>query len=396
VLCYLFLRNSGRSNVWRDGILPTRFVDSIFGDETTLRVQKGTALRYHIAFIQQQTLLCGIIWRGCGASWRGNCRHNSARNCGKTNHGFRLPKKRAERRHHRSRPSEVLAFLQEALPMFKDLLEVERSERDQDADTARIHAAVDAAEAAITVLAARHLGPDETRAEWSAIRDRTVLAIRKVRHNVIARANSAKQTEQWMVRKWLREVNDGRIMREFTADLQEVPTGALLDYLRYLIQFGDLARIQSVNAVFAARVDNRRYRATFDKMLGRFTLSQCGAIGARIARIHDLAEMVDARIAHLFSADCTTGRSRSRGPQSLPRVEGPSIGALDVDVGLRSERRGAIQLLQKRSAYDDLSRRASPLAPAAQKSERLPVLLMHNGVASSAELPLPACASPQP
>jgi hypothetical protein len=140
--------------------------------------------------------------------------------------------------------------------MFKDATEVERAERDQDADFARIDAAIDAAEKAITALEGRQLCPDKRRKEWSAIRDRTILAIRDVRDNIIKRATQAKQTESWMVKKWLREVSDGRVLREFTADLQKVPTRGLVDYLRYLIQFGDLARIQSVSAVFAVRPDN--------------------------------------------------------------------------------------------------------------------------------------------
>jgi hypothetical protein len=98
--------------------------------------------------------------------------------------------------------------------------------------------------------------------KWSAIRDRTILGIRNVRHNVVRRAAAAKETEIWMVVKFLREVRDGRVLREFTADLKEVPTKNLLDYLRYLIQIGDVARIQSLGAVFATRNDRRPYSAT--------------------------------------------------------------------------------------------------------------------------------------
>ena len=133
--------------------------------------------------------------------------------------------------------------------MFKDADEVERAERDQDADCARIDAAIDAAEKAIAAIEARQPYPDERREQLSAIRDRTILAIRNVRHNIMKRANKAKQTERWMVQKWLHEVNDDRILSEYTADLQKVPTQGLFDYLGYLIRVDDLARIQSVNAV---------------------------------------------------------------------------------------------------------------------------------------------------
>ena len=211
--------------------------------------------------------------------------------------------------------------------MFKDPSEVERAERHQEAGSARINAAVEAAEKAITTLATRQLDPTEIRNEWSAIRDRTILDIRDVRHNIIKRANAAKETERWMVEKWVREANDAKIVHEFTADLQKVPTRNLVDYLRYLIQVGDLARIQSVNAAFAARADNRPYKASFDKMLGRFTLSQCGTIGACIAKICDLAEGVDLKITHLFSAHYFSKQSYLPVSQPLPRLEGQSIAA---------------------------------------------------------------------
>lgn len=43
--------------------------------------------------------------------------------------------------------------------MFKDATEVERAEQDQDDDSARINAAIDAAEKAIAALAARQPDP---------------------------------------------------------------------------------------------------------------------------------------------------------------------------------------------------------------------------------------------
>lgn len=232
--------------------------------------------------------------------------------------------------------------------MFRDAAEVERAERDQEADGARIAAAVDTAQKAIAALAARPLGPGAARKEWAGIRDRTVLGVRDVRHNVIKRAKLARETERWMVKKWLREINDGRILREFTAELQQVSTAGLLDYLRYLIGFSDIARIQSVNAVFTARPDKHGYKAAFDAMLGQFTLSQCGRLGARIARIYTLAEIVDAKIFDLFSAHGAPRLPSLVVSQSLPRVAGPSIGALEVDTALAGPPRGALPVLESR------------------------------------------------
>lgn len=246
--------------------------------------------------------------------------------------------------------------------MFRDAAEVERAERDQESDNARIAAAVNTAHKAIAALAARPLGPGAARKEWAGIRDRTILGIRDVRHNVIKRAKLARETERWMVEKWLREINDGRILREFTAELQQVPTAGLLDYLRYLIGFADIARIQSVNAVFAARPDKHGYKAAFDAMLGQFTLSQCGLLGARIARIHKLAELVDAKIFDLFSAQSTSRRPSLVLSQSLPRIEGPSIGALEVDTALAGAPRGALAVLESPSRHEGARILRRPLA----------------------------------
>src|SRR6516225_8839719 len=214
--------------------------------------------------------------------------------------------------------------------MFKDADEVERAERDQTADCARIDAAIDAAEKAITAVEGRQPYPDERREQLSAIRDRTILAIRNVRHNIMKRASKAKQTERWMVQKWLHEVNDGRILREFTADLQKVPTERLLDYLCYLVRVDDLARIQSVTAIFAARADKERYAAAFEKTLDQFTLSKCGVLGARIAKIYHSAESIDAKITQVLSAHYTMKRSSAPAPQPLTRVEATMIAATDI------------------------------------------------------------------
>jgi hypothetical protein len=76
--------------------------------------------------------------------------------------------------------------------MLKDGVEVERAARDQDADWARIDAAIDLAGQGIAALQTRQLHPDEARKEWFAIRDRTMFAVRDVRRNMIRRATEAK------------------------------------------------------------------------------------------------------------------------------------------------------------------------------------------------------------
>ena len=201
--------------------------------------------------------------------------------------------------------------------MLKDVTEAEQAERDQDADCARIDAATAQAEREITALEDQRLEPHEMRREWSAIRDRTILAVRDVRRDIAKRARDAKETEIWIVEKLLRQESDGRIQQEFSATLREVPTKALLDYLRYLIQVGDLARIQSVCGVFAARDDRQRYKVAFDSMVSQFAFAESGALGERVVRIRRSAEKLDERVAALF---CSHSDQRSLAPAQPAQI----------------------------------------------------------------------------
>jgi hypothetical protein len=213
--------------------------------------------------------------------------------------------------------------------MLKDL--IERAERDQDADCARIDAAIGLAEQEIAALESRQLDPDEMRKKWCAIRDRTILAIRDVRQHIVRRATEARETETRMIDKWLRERADGRTLHEFSATLQEIPTKGLLDYLRYLIQIGDQARVQCIYIAFKARDDHNLYKITFHKMFAQFALAECGDLGERLARICRSSENADARVAELFCTHAATNRSRVPTSQQLAQVEAPMINALDID-----------------------------------------------------------------
>ena len=224
--------------------------------------------------------------------------------------------------------------------MFRDAAEVERAERDQEADSARIAAAVDTAHKAIAALAARPLGPGAACKEWAGIRDRTILGIRDVRHNVIKRAKLARETERRMVEKWLREINDGRILREFAAELQQVPTAGLLDYLRYLIGFAaSPASRASTRCLQRARTNT----ATKPPSTQCWDNSRCRNAdfsGARIARIHELAEIVDAKIFDLFSAQGTPRRPSLALSQSLPGSKARAS-ARSMSIPLSPARRAA-------------------------------------------------------
>ena len=117
--------------------------------------------------------------------------------------------------------------------------------------------------------------------------------------------------------KLLRQESDSRIQQEFSATLREVPTKALLDYLRYLIQVGDLSRIQSVCGVFSGRDDRQRYKVAFDSMLSQFAFAESGALRERVVRIRRSAEKVDERVAALF---CGDGAQRSRAPAQPAQI----------------------------------------------------------------------------
>jgi hypothetical protein len=119
--------------------------------------------------------------------------------------------------------------------MLNDVLEVERAERNQEADCALIDAAVRLAEKEIAFLEGRQLGPDELRKKWCGIRDRTILAVRDVRRNIVRRADEAKETERRIIEKWFREKSDDRVLSEFSSTLGQVPTKRLLDYLTSLL-----------------------------------------------------------------------------------------------------------------------------------------------------------------
>ena len=198
--------------------------------------------------------------------------------------------------------------------MLKNIID---AERDQDADCARIDAAIHLAERDIATLESRQLDSDEARKGWFAIRDRTILAIRDVRRNVIKRANEAKETERWMIEKFFRERANGNPLHEFSVTLQDIPTKGLLDYLCYLIRVGDPARVQCVRVAFKARLDHHRYYVTFDRMLAGFAFAESGDMRERLARICRSAEKADARVVDLFAAYGSAKRLRALTSQQL-------------------------------------------------------------------------------
>jgi hypothetical protein len=191
--------------------------------------------------------------------------------------------------------------------MLIGVIEAEQAERDQHADYARIDDAIRLAEQNIAALESRQLEPHETRKKWLAIRDRTILAIREARGNMIKRANEAKETRSWMIETFFRQ-SDVATPHEFSSDLQDVPTKGLLDYLNYLIRVGDVGRVQCIRVVFKARGDHHRYDLPFEKMLAEFALAEFGGFEERLTRICRLADEADAALAAKFAAHILTNR----------------------------------------------------------------------------------------
>jgi hypothetical protein len=211
--------------------------------------------------------------------------------------------------------------------MFRDGVEAERAERDQDVDSARIDAAIDLAGQEIAALQTRQLDPDEARKQWFAICDHTILAVRDVRRDIMRRANEAKETQTGMIEKFFSEKANGDSLHEFSATLQDIPTKGLLDYLCYLTRVGDPARVQCIRVAFKARVDSYRYNCTFDRMLTGFAFADSAELGNRLGRICHLAERADARIADLF-ADCRAAK-RLEAPSRQPAVRAENLVLLD-------------------------------------------------------------------
>ena len=120
--------------------------------------------------------------------------------------------------------------------MLKDAVQ---AEREQEADCARIDAAVSLAETALAALA----GSDEAHKRRCELRDRTILSVADVRRNVILRAKQAKETRRGIIEALFhaRVPSQGTI--EYAAMLHDVSTSALVHHLRYLIRSGELDRV---------------------------------------------------------------------------------------------------------------------------------------------------------
>jgi hypothetical protein len=194
-----------------------------------------------------------------------------------------------------------------------------QAEWDQNADCSRIEAAVRLAEQDFVSLCNRQLDTEEKRKKWNSIRDRTILAVRDVRHNMHKRANEAKRIQACMIKMFFQEreaeIKHSKLSpsEEYLGSFQDSSTKGLLDHLRYLVRIGDLIGVQRIRVTFKRRDDRHRYAEDFDEILAQFVFAQSGDLGERLTTIRRLAEEADSKITELFCR-----------PIDQPNTPGPS------------------------------------------------------------------------
>ena len=200
-----------------------------------------------------------------------------------------------------------------------------QAERDQEADCARIDAAVHLAKTHRAALA----GPDATHKDWSVNRDRIILTIRDVRHNVMRRADLAKETRKRMIETFFRK--KGIVApSDYSAMIQHIPTNGLLNYLRYLIRIGELERVQGVRAAFENRLDRHPYVSAFEEIVAECALTDSGGdLGKGLARICRLAADADAKIADLWFGHGTPDPANGTA-QGSPGEGQPDVAAVNL------------------------------------------------------------------
>jgi hypothetical protein len=172
-----------------------------------------------------------------------------------------------------------------------------QSEREQEVDCARIHAAVHLAETTIAALA----GSDEAHERRRELRDQTILAVADVRRNIIVRAEQAKRARREMIQAFFRDRVPSQSTIEYAAMLHDLPTSALLHHLQYLIRIGELDRVEGIYHAFENRADRHLYFDAFDEIAAQCALADSGdEVRRPLARICRLAQETDTLLTKLW------------------------------------------------------------------------------------------------
>ena len=187
--------------------------------------------------------------------------------------------------------------------MLKNIVALER---DQQADCARVENAVRMAESEIAFLETRPLHSDELQKRRSAIRDRTILAVRDVRQNMAKRAVAAKAAEQSTTDEFIRHdpgfSKDHVVphLNAFVAMLERTPIFGSAAHLRKLIADGE-RDLKSILRALEAREDSRIYAAMLEDILAQLQLAGRARIQDHVTVITRSAERADAEITDLLS-----------------------------------------------------------------------------------------------
>jgi hypothetical protein len=179
-------------------------------------------------------------------------------------------------------------------------------ERDQKADKGRIDAALRKAESDIANLLQRYLSPEALRKAIGAIRDRTALMTRDVRKNMHERSTIAmKLLEKSMTldfgsqrsRFAADDRSDAAMRTRFFEVLEQMPTPALVTYLRDALQHGNTACAESIWFEFTCRADRHLYSAEFDEIRRVYADADPAEMHIRLLAIADASAKVDRRLA---------------------------------------------------------------------------------------------------
>jgi hypothetical protein len=179
-----------------------------------------------------------------------------------------------------------------ATSMLKDAVQ---AEREQEADCARINAAVSLAETAIAALASS----DQANKRRCELQDRTILMVADVRRNIIWRAKQANEMRRKMIQAFFHDRVPSQIA--YAAILHDISTSALVHHLGYLIRSGELDRVEGVYHALENRADGHVYVRAFDEIAAQCALADSGnELGIRLARICQLAQEIDAKLSNLW------------------------------------------------------------------------------------------------
>jgi hypothetical protein len=187
-------------------------------------------------------------------------------------------------------------------------LRILQVERDQKADGARIDYAITQAERDIAALRQRRLSHQELQRSINAVRDRIILTVRDVRRNMATRTIAAKNMEQIVEDRLLRQdfrfaaddLTDTKLRARFFELLARTPTYSLVQHLKDAIDAGNWACAENIRFEFQCREDRHRHCATFQTVLDEHALHDPVEMRKRLGNIRKVADEADARITELL------------------------------------------------------------------------------------------------